>query len=465
MPGMEVTMGLVLSETFEHFSAKLPMPVMAKLVLERVLPPEKVDAWFEENRERQYTRDLLFSSVFQLMSLVAVKVFPSTHAAFQADKDAIGVSVISVYGKLKAIETKTSRAVVRESAVELGGTVKALKGSRPDLLFGYRAKLLDGNCLEKSEHRLAVLRRTPAGPLPGKSLVVYDRALAMAIDVFPCEDGHAQERSLLADVLETVEAGDLWIWDRNFCVRSFLAGIEQRGGRFLGRHHKGLVYTPLGPERFVGSTETGAVCEQWVEVAGCGAEGAPAKYRLIRVALKKPTRDGETELRILTNLSKSAATARQVAELYRRRWEIETSFQALEKHLHSEVNSFGRPKAALFAFCVALVAYNVLAVVAAALRRIHGDEVIAQKVSGFYIAGELSRGHEAVIIGIAPKEWSRLRNLSDTEHLKLLLRIAAAVDLSKYRKHARGPKKPPIAHTLHLNKPHVSTARLLREYK
>ena len=457
-------MGLVVSRSFEHFSAKLPMPVMAKLVLERVLPPEKVNAWFELNRERQYTRDLLFSSVFELMSLVAVKVFPSTHAAYQADKDAIGVSVISVYNKLKAIDTKTSRAVVRESAIELGRTVKALKGSRPDLLAGYRAKLLDGNCLEASEHRLAVLRRTPAGPLPGKSLVVYDRSLAMAIDVFPCEDGHAQERSLLADVLATVEAGDLWIWDRNFCVRSFLAGIEERGGRFLGRHHKGLNYTPLGPERFVGSTETGAVYEQSVEVAG-GDEGAPAKYRLIRVALKKPTRDGETELRILTNLSKSAATAKHVAELYRRRWEIETAFQALEKHLHSEVNSLGHPKAALFAFCVALVAYNVLAVVAAALRRVHGDEVIEQRVSGFYIAGELSRGHEAVNVGILPKEWSRLRHLSDTEHLNLLLRIAAAADLSKYRKHVRGPKKPPVTHTLHLNKPHVSTARLLREHK
>lgn len=75
-----------------------------------------------------------------------------------------------------------------------------------------------GNCLEATEHRLAVLRRTPAGPLPGKSLVVYDASLAMVIDMFPCEDGHAQERALLGDVLLTVEAGDIWVWDRDFCV-------------------------------------------------------------------------------------------------------------------------------------------------------------------------------------------------------------------------------------------------------
>lgn len=453
---------LVLSEMFECFRAKLPMPLMAKLVLERALPPEKVDAWFEENRERQYTRNLLFSSVFELMSLVAVKVFPTTHAAYQADKDAVAVSITSLYNKINAIDIKTSRAVVREAAVELGNTVKALKGQRPDLLPGYRVKLLDGNCLEATEHRLAVLRRTPAGPLPGKSLVVYDATLAMVIDVFPCEDGHAQERALLGEVLATVEVGDLWIWDRNFCVRDFLAGIAERGGRFIGRHHKGMVYTPLGPERFVGRTETGAVYEQLVEVART-RDRLPAKYRLIRVSLKKATRDADTEVLILTNLSKSAANAKQVAELYRHRWEIETAFQELEKHLHSEVNSLGYPRAALFAFCVALVAYNVLAVVAAALRRAHGDDVIAQNVSGFYIAGELSRGHEAVAVAIHAEEWERLRNLSDADHRALLLKIAASVDLSKYKKHVRGPKKPLAPRTSYLNTPHVSTARLLRD--
>lgn len=464
MPGIEVEMGLVLSEMFESVTAKLPMPLMAKLVLERALPPEKVDAWFEENRERQYTRNLFFSSVFEVMSLVAVKVFPTTHAAYQADKEAIAVSVTSLYNKINAVDIRTSRAVVREAAVELGNTVKGLKGQRPDLLAGYRVKLLDGNCIEATEHRLAVLRRTPAGPLPGKSLVIYDAALAMVIDVFPCEDGHAQERALLGEVLSTVEVGDLWIWDRNFCVRDFLAGIAERGGRFIGRHHKGMAYTALGPERFVGRTETGTVYEQMVEVAGTG-DRLPVKYRLVRVSLKNATRDGDTEVLILTNLSKSAANAKKVAELYRRRWEIETTFQKLEKHLHSEVNSLGYPKAALFAFCVALVAYNVLAVVAAALRRVYGDDVIAQKVSGFYIAGELSRGHQAVAVAIHADEWARLRNLSDADHRDLLLKIAASVDLSKYKKHGRGPKKPMAARTEYLNTPHVSTARLLRGEK
>jgi len=57
------------------------------------------------------------------------------------------------------------------------------------------------------------------------------------IDVFPCEDGHAQERSLLKDVLPTIQANDVMITDRNFCVREFMFGIEEVNGLFVIRHH------------------------------------------------------------------------------------------------------------------------------------------------------------------------------------------------------------------------------------
>ena len=45
---------------------------------------------------------------------------------------------------------------------------------------------------------------------------------------------------------------------------------------------------------------------------------------------------------------------------------METAFQHLEAYMHSEIKTLGYPKAALFGFCLALVAYNLLAVVLAA---------------------------------------------------------------------------------------------------
>ncbi|WP_419657994.1 putative transposase IS4 family protein [Desulfosarcina variabilis str. Montpellier] len=55
----------------------------------------------------------------------------------------------------------------------------------PPLLPGKRIKLLDGNCIEKSQHRLKELRDISSGPLPGKSLVVYDIERRLPIEVIP----------------------------------------------------------------------------------------------------------------------------------------------------------------------------------------------------------------------------------------------------------------------------------------
>jgi hypothetical protein len=127
-------------------------------------------------------------------------------------------------------------------------------------------KILDGNCLEASERRLEVLREVQAGALPGKSLVVYEPTSGLISDVFPCEDGHAQERSLLGQVLETVHAGDLWIQDRNFCTCAFLCGIDSRGAGFITRQHAGLPFEVITTLRPGGRIETGQVAEQRVQV-------------------------------------------------------------------------------------------------------------------------------------------------------------------------------------------------------
>jgi hypothetical protein len=449
----------VFSKILQRFMDKSPVPVMVQVLLERVLSPEKLNAWFERTAVEQYTRELLFSTVFELMNLVIFKTFPSVNAAYQESGEQIGVSIASVYNKLNGLEASTSAALVRDTAREKAGIIEALGAVRESWLPGYRIKVLDGNCIEATEHRLDVLRETKAGALPGKSLVVYDPALEMAIDVFPCEDGHAQERSLLGQVLLTVMAGDVWLMDRNFCVRDFLCGIESREAYFISRQHQGLSWEAVGSPRYVGQTETGKVYEQSVQVVD--AEGSARNYRRIRVSLNKATRDGETEIFILTNLPKTVASAQLIVEIYRRRWSIETMFQELEAHLHSEINTLGYPKAALFGFCVALVAYNVLAVVKAALRHIHGDETIDNELSGYYLAGNIARTYDGMMVAVEPEDWAVFHPMPLTELAEVLAELAANVKLAKFRKHRRGQKKPRPIRDKHPGQPHVSTAKLL----
>ena len=230
-------MSLAFGKLFKPFVEKRPICVMARGVLENLLNAGRIDALFERTAEVQYTRELLFSSVVDLMGQVVLGVQPSVHAAYQAQAEELGVSDQAVYDKLNHVELSVSAELVRDSARQVGAVVRALQASLPPWLKGYQVKVLDGNHLSATEHRIQELRGTWAAPLPGKILVVLKPELMLAEDVFLCEDGHASERSLLHEVLPTVASRDLWIADRNFCTIDFMAGIVARGGSFIIRQH------------------------------------------------------------------------------------------------------------------------------------------------------------------------------------------------------------------------------------
>ena len=327
-------------------------------------------------------------------------------------------------------------------------------------LAGYRTKILDGNHLAKTEHRIKELRTMRAGALPGHALVIFDPELMLAIDVVLCEDGHAQERSLLDQVLETIAAGDLWVADRNLCTTGFLFGIARRDGSFLIRQHGStLHYTLVDRANPRGRVETGAVFEQALRATN--PEGEVLSLRRVTVILDTPTRDGDTEIHLLTNVPEEAANAQTIAELYRRRWTIETAFQEMEKALKGEIKELGYPKAALFSFCVALLSYNVMSAVKSALRAAHGAEEAA-KVSGFYLAEEVKMNHRGMLRAIPKDEWVEYQEMAASELAELLVGWARTVPLSEYRKRPRGPKKPKPTKQSGVKISHVATAKILK---
>ncbi|MBL1259827.1 MAG: hypothetical protein COB33_004745 [Thiotrichaceae bacterium] len=160
----------MLGKVFERFVEKAPVAVMVRGILERTVGSDALDALYERSIDKQYTRDLMFSSVFQLMNLVVCRIQPSIHAAYQDNKASIETSLTAVYDKLNGIDPITSRALVLDTAKEMAVSMREMKSSRTPWLPGYRVKVLDGNCIEATEHRLSVLRETGGGALPGKSL-------------------------------------------------------------------------------------------------------------------------------------------------------------------------------------------------------------------------------------------------------------------------------------------------------
>jgi IS4 transposase len=452
---------MLLGRVFEPFVQQAPAAVLARGILERLLDPHALDRLFERTAQRQYTRDLAFSTLVELMAQVVLGVQPSVHAAYQALADRIPVTDQAVYDKLQHVEVAVSTALVEEAARRAAALLRRLKATPPPWVPGFTVKILDGNHLAATEHRLAELRTTWAAPLPGKALVVLDQASMLVSHVRLTEDGQAQERSLLDDLLPLVERRDLWLADRNFCTFKALFHIAAARAGFVIRQHGSVVGESLGRRKARGRCPTGAVFEQKLRLR---FEGRVLQVRRVTVELDQPTTDGDTAIHVLTNLPVRKATAARVALLYRQRWTIEGRFLEVTQTLACEIDTLAYPKAALFAFCLALLASNAVALLKAAVRAAQGDAT-ARQLSGYYLALELRQTYAGMMIAIPAKHWAVFRRLSDAAVARLLHGLAGQVRLARYRKHPRGPKKKPPRRTRYRNGAHVATSKILAARK
>jgi IS4 transposase len=449
------------AEVYERVVKKYPAAVMVRAVIEQALPPSFVDEVFEQVASAQYTRKLLFSTLVRLLSLVVCRARSSVHACIQAMTGELAVNAKSVYNKLNGAEPAVAEALVGESAERMAAVIDELDAPLPPVVPGWKTRILDGNHLARTEHRLEPLRTIGGGPLPGVALVVYDAERGLVDRTYLCEDGHTQERKLVIELLGEMEPGELWIADRNFATAVFMLQTHANDSRFLVRRHQanGCI-RELGPWRAAGSGESGAIDERDAEVQG--EDGTSLAVRLIRVRLEQKTRDGDREIELVTDLTAAEASAETIASAYRQRWRIETAFAELDRVFEGEIATLGHPRAALLAFSLALIAFNTLSVVKAALRKTYGTEKIQNELSLFHLGENVQRAEAALEVFADESDWSeRFATLTPRALADDLLLLASRVDLRKLRKHRRGAKKPAPKRRFSKNRPHVSTARVL----
>jgi IS4 transposase len=432
---------MLLRGVLERFEKKSPFTVMAHLSLSRALAPEWVNDIFEKHSDGQYTRELLFSTAVDVMSLVALGMSPSVHAAAKGMGEQLTVSLTSLYNKINGVHTAVVRALVSGSAEKFLPVMEELAPKGHRSVKGLRLRIVDGNHLAASEKRLKPLRAYRGAALPGQSLVVYDPDIGLVLDLLPWEDAHAQERLIMQTLLPRATKGELWIADRNFCCAPIILGFIDRDANFLVREHainpNPKVESKL---RSIGRVETGRVYEQIVSIKD--DKGEVRRLRRIELHLYKETEDGDKIIRLLTNVPASTLNAKRLAELYRRRWRIEAMFQRLEHVLESEVKSLGQPRAALFAFGVSALAYNVLAILMAAVRVKHASKLEQSKIelSPYYIAIQLRASYAGLLIVAEQTDWEPYESLSPKKFAKTLVGLAANVDPKYFRSYPRKPK-------------------------
>jgi len=448
----------MLDELLERFEQTFPLSAMARALLEAAIPQQWVDEVFETHRQRQYPKQLMFSSVVSLMTVVTLGLRSSVNAA--AKQARLGVSVQALYDKIKRTEPALMRALVQGSAQRLGPVVQPM-GIEP-LLPGWRIRIIDGNHLPASDKRLKPLRRLSAAALPGHSLVVYDPDSGLVIDLLPSEDAHAQERAAIEPLLPSAQPGELWMADRNFCTRNIMEGWSGAGACFIVRQHaKHPAVIEAGPWRECGRVSSGNVFEQTITIT---PEQQP--WRRISVCLDTPTEDGDHEISLWTNLPAEISAA-TIAELYRKRWTIEGMFQRLEAVLNSELRALGHPRAALLGFSIAVLVYNVLAVLKKSVEHANRKEAPTLDASTYYIAMLVNDALLASLFLLPKDSFLRWADAPAHELTDYLLRLAARIDPKRVNTAKHKPRPRPREPKVYIDSgppgSHVSTAKVLRQ--
>jgi len=447
----------MMPAAFEPFLRQAPLAVLARLTLESLFDSARLNALFEEHAEDQYHRELFFAHVVDLLLAVVLGTKRSVNAAFRERSGELGVSAQAVYDKLRRLDLPVAEAVVHDSACHLGAALIHLGADLPEPLPGYRARVVDGNLLSKTERRVGPLRGQWSRGLPGRVLAVYEPARDLVTHAFLEPDGHASERSRMEDVLVLAEVGDVWLLDSGFCTHEVLARFDAARSCFVVRQHGSMKGRPLQERRDAGRAENGQLYEQQLELDGPNGDWV---VRRVTLVLDEPTRDGVREVHVLSNVPAEKATATALAEAYRRRWSIEGRFYEMAQTLNAEPGTLGYPAAALFAFCLGLAASNAAALVRAALRAAHGAEKVAE-MSREYVAREVRETWPGMMIAVEPVLWSAARPAAPEALAKLLRWVAKHVAADRYQKARRGPKKPPTKKGAYRNGHTLSTQRLL----
>lgn len=150
--------------------------------------------------------------------------------------------------------------------------------------------------------------------------------------------------------------------------------------------------------------------------------------------------------------------------------------------LSCEVSTLGYPKAAVFAFSVAVLCYNAFSVTKAAIRVQHAGPVrvpstssskpapaastrqppLTDELSTYYLADEVAGMWRGMMVVLPEPFWKRkFADLSPVELAGVLKELAGGVDIAKYRRRppskTRPTRQPPCRPGSH-----VSTARILQ---
>ena len=81
---------MLLKKLVQPFVEQRPYCVLVRAALERMLSPSRLNQVFRDHAVEQYEKDLLFSSLVEVMAQVVTRIEPSVLASYRALKEKLG---------------------------------------------------------------------------------------------------------------------------------------------------------------------------------------------------------------------------------------------------------------------------------------------------------------------------------------------------------------------------------------
>lgn len=305
-------------------------------------------------------------------------------------------------------------------------------GLRPWAVDGSRAEVPDTPANEAFFDRPKSSRGHAAFPqLQMVPLVDVRSHRIRAVTLRGCR---ASERTALQEFLPLLGSKDVVLHDRGYPATWLLADFQKAGVHFVMRLSAGWKLRRL---------ESLGVGDEIVEVRGPvplpPAEQTPRrKNRIERFRMRLVTYSvGGEEIRILTDLlDPEIYPARELAELYHARWEVELSFDSIKNHLapvpHGAMRTVFRsrsPQGVLQEAWGMLLAYNLIRQTMSDAALTHGLDPLSLSFSG---ALECVRTAMPRFDAASPAEYSDL--------MARLLDRVAAYKISRPRRPVSNPR-------------------------
>ena len=223
--------------------------------------------------------------------------------------------------------------------------------------------IVDGSTLEALRKKTEVLRERTGLVLAGKMMVLVEAFSHRPLWQLYTEDAAANDKRFAAEILAALPVGGLLVFDLGFFSFLWFDDFTDQQKFFVTRMREKTAY------RTVPSAELRAV------LSGRDHSGGPIRSNPCQHPLRMVSvRWQGTWYRYLTNvLDPQGWSARQVCELYRRRWRIEDAFALTKRLLDLAYVWTGSSNAVQLQIYATLMFYAVLLTICQQVAQVLGE--------------------------------------------------------------------------------------------